>query len=768
MHSQFNPVQSALHPGKERNSLKWLAAFILLVILLNACRPAQPGPTQPAGPSSTAPVTHPVQVKKTQTPDTESAVHTFLDAWKKGDPGTMYGILSMASQGTITVDDFAKAYSDAADSLTLSSLDYTINNHTTNPTTAESTYSVVLHTNLFGDLHRDYHMDLVLENRDWRINWDSSLILPELKGGNRLDLAISVQPRGKILDKNGDVMVSEENAYALGVDPGEIGDNEHTILTQLSDLTGKLPEWIKALYENSAPQYIPVGEALASDVKARSETIRSLYPAVMNTPYSGRYYQNGGIAPHVTGYAQLIPKEKLESYLRKGYLPNEMVGVSGLEQWGEDYLRGKPYAVLTVVDPAGNPVSQIGEVAGVPPQNITTTIDWKLQKAAQNSLMNFRGAIVVLERDTGRVLALASSPGFDPNLFQADNFNRGYALNQVFDANTTPLVDRATTGSGFPLGSVFKIITMSAALESGVFTTSSTYTCPYEWDELGVPLYDWTYDKKVRASSDLFPPNGLLTLPQGLMRSCNIWFYHIGLDLYRDVGPKAVTDIARGFGLGSPTGIGQIDEIAGSMPDPQSEDEAVQMAIGQGKMQVTPLQVARFVAAVGNNGTLYRPQVVESIAPEGGQPTYTFKTEAQGKLPVKPENLKAVQDAMRSVVNNPKGTAFNVFAGFTFPIYGKTGTAQNSGGTPHAWFAGYTDAKREGLPDLAIAVLAENAGEGSDIAAPIFRRMIEVYFYGHPLRLFKWEGGKYYVTRTPTPSVTDTPAHPEATETPKP
>jgi penicillin-binding protein 2 len=242
------------------------------------------------------------------------------------------------------------------------------------------------------------------------------------------------------------------------------------------------------------------------------------------------------------------------------------------------------------------------------------------------------------------------------------------------------------------------------------------------------------------------------------MRSCNIWFYHIGLDLYRQAGAKTVTDMARGFGLGSPTGIGQIDEISGAMPDPASEDEAVQMAIGQGKMLVTPLQVARFVAAVGNGGTLYRPQLVQQIAPTDGSPSFTFKPEAQSKLPIKPETLKVLQDAMRTVVNDHLGTAFQVFTGTNVPIYGKTGTAQSSNGDSHAWFAGYTDAGEPEHPDIAIAVLCENAGEGSVVAAPIFRRMIEVYFYGRPLRLFSWES-KYYVTKTPSGSVTKTP-HP--------
>jgi penicillin-binding protein 2 len=221
---------------------------------------------------------------------------------------------------------------------------------------------------------------------------------------------------------------------------------------------------------------------------------------------------------------------------------------------------------------------------------------------------------------------------------------------------------------------------------------------------------------------------------------------------------KAISDMSRAFGLGSPTGIVGVDEAAGQIPDPVSEVDATNLAIGQGNMLVTPLLVARFIAAVGNGGTLYTPQVIERILPPDGDPSFEFKPEVAGKLPVSPENLKIIQDAMVGVVasTEPYGTAWHRFTGLEIPVAGKTGTATSGSGEPHAWFGGYTFAGQQDKPDIAVIVVVENIGEGSDWAAPIFRRIVEHYFYGQPQKLYWWESG-FGVTRTPTPEFEYTP-----------
>jgi cell division protein FtsI/penicillin-binding protein 2 len=366
----------------------------------------------------------------------------------------------------------------------------------------------------------------------------------------------------------------------------------------------------------------------------------------------------------------------------------------------------------------------------------------------QNALSGLPGAAVVLERDTGRVLAMASSPTFNPNGFNPTSIN---SFTELSDLNNplNPLYNRATQGQ-YPLGSVFKIISMAAALESGVFTSESTYDCGYFFTDIpGIRKQDWTYEHFLEDEET--QPSGLLSLPQGLIRSCNPWFYHIGQVLYETNRQNDIANMARAFGLGGPTGIQGVDELPGNVPDPVSIEDAIDLATGQSQLQVTPLQVANFVAAVGNGGTLYTPQVIERIAPPNGEPSMLFEPQVLGTLPVTPENLKLIQDAMLGVTTSrdPQGTAEDVFRGLRYPVHGKTGTAQ-TGLEPHAWFAAYTDAGDANRPDIAVAVIVENGGEGSEWAAPITRRIIELYYQGRPGKLYPWEES-YGVWATPEP-----------------
>lgn len=723
--------------------------FALLVI--TACSSALPLPATSTAAADTPTALLPTAAQRTTpAPDPQITARAWLDSWAKDDYDTMYGLLTRVSRDALTIEKFSARYNDFANAITLQKLESEVLQALVLSTrSAQVAYRVTYKTAMVGDLKRDLLMNLSMEDNSWKVQWDDALIMPELKGGNRLSLDVKVPARGDIYDRNGNPIAARTEVMALGIIPSEIDSaSEKTLLNELSNLTGKPAAWIKALYSKAYPDYyIPVGEATAQAVQERLNVLSTLSGLRM-TSYTGRFYYDGGIGPHAVGYVQAIPKESLNEYLRKGYRIDEKVGASGLEKWGQQYLAGQRGASLVLTDANGVAISKLAQVDALPAQSITTTLDKNLQLTAQKAIESFRGAIVVLERDTGRVLAMASSPGFDPNAFEPNNENSSLLISAMLKNPNQPLINRASQTT-YPLGSIFKTITMTAALESGLYTAQTTYDCQYTFTETGQTLYDWTYEHNV-------PPSGLLTLPEGLMRSCNTYFYHIGLDLYRQKGEKWVADIARGFGLGSAAGNGQVAENNGNIPNATNQDDAVQMAMGQGGILATPLQVAAFMAAIGNGGTLYRPQIVEKIAGPDGKSTLSFKPEVKGKLPISAANLRILQDAMRSVVENRRGTGWYYMSGLTIPVSAKTGTATNPFGNSHAWFAGYTSANQADKPDLAIAVLCENAGEGSEIALPMFRRMVETYFYGRPLSLYWWES-TFWVTKTPLPTATPKP-----------
>lgn len=726
----------------------WLiiAIFALLLVGCNGGS-IQTTPTVQVTPTLSQP-----GVNTTQAPDIQEAVRAYLEAWKKEEYAKMYGMLTAISQDAISAEQFEQEYQEVAGEVALSELETQILSTLTQTKSAQASYLVTMHSALVGDIQRDTIMNLSLENGEWRIQWDDGLILPELSGGNALRMDYLIPSRANIYDKDGQALVAQADATALGLFPDQIDpDQENTLLSELYRLTGIYPDTIAAMYEDfpeGADWYLPL-MAVSADAVSQRESVLSGLSGLVMRPFRSRYYFEGGIAPHVVGYVSAIPAEEVEEYRRLGYRQDERVGRAGLEKWGEEDLSGVRGGDLYVVDPDGLTVTKLAESSPQASKAIYTTLDKDLQLGVQRAIDGFRGAAVVMELDTGRVLAMASSPGFDPNLFEPSNLNSSYALGDLFDPDETPLLNRATQGQ-YPLGSVFKIITMAAALESGLYTPETIYNCGHTFTELvGVTLYDWTYEKEL-------PASGELTLSEGLMRSCNPYFYHIGNDLYQQGLPEAIPDMARGFGLGSATGIEQVAEEEGQVPELLSPLDATNVSTGQGALQVTPLQVANFIAAIGNGGTLYRPRVVESIQPPDGEPVYSFTPEVIGTLPITEDTLTAIQEAMVSVIENSRGTAHRVFANFPINVAGKTGTAQDPPRDSHAWFAAYTYADREDLPDVAVVVVLENSGEGSEVAAPVVKGILQQYFTGKR-DAFPWEVLPG-VWKTPTPEVTETPS----------
>ena len=755
-----------------------LSLILLLMLVITACTPnGTPVATETPVQEPTSSLPDP-QVHVTPAPDVDTAITAFMNAWQIEDYPTMYGLLSAESLSMLSTqaaaledpetgpqDVFTDTYLNTASAMTLqyeTGIEYQVLEKVIYPDSAAVKVQVNYNTNLFGTMTREVPLSFVKEGSDWRLKWDAAVVMPDLQNGNKLEIVRDIPARGNIYANDGSPIAAQEDVVAVGFIPGDLDTD---LMSLFFDTMAGLTEYKHAeiieIYDNAMPyDYVSLGEVPQADVDQRMGTLSALSGVYLNS-YSSRFYYDGGIAPQAIGHLTYISQEDMNAYLRQGYAPNGRYGATGLEYSYEDELSGEAGASLYLKDSNGQIVTKLAEKPAVASQSVTTTIDPTLQYLLQRSLGDYKGAIAVIELDTGRVLAEVSNPPFDPNLFDGGNYNAGWVKSPYGQAND-PVFDRTVRGQ-YPLGSVFKIVTMAAALDTGVFNEASEIYCGHSIDVCGgTTLYDWTYEKEK-------PESGQLTLPEGLMRSCNPWFYYIGETLHAEGYPNAIADMARGFGLGAETGI-EISEEPGNIPaDTSTCDLNTQLSIGQGEMTVTPLQVARFIAAVGNGGTLYRPALVESVGPDGGTPTYTFEPEVVGTLPISDTNLNIIQEAMRNVVKNPRGTANIQLATLQYKAYGKTGTAQNPQGDSHAWFAGYTQVGNPDRPDIAVAVILENAGEGSEMAAPVFRRVVTLYFsdyvdYG---TTFEWEAEPYIVA-SPTPIPSETPyGYEESTEEPE-
>ncbi len=729
--------------------MKKFILILILFTLIAGCSKSTPESTLPAGGTPT-PALAPPEVQTTQAPDVEEAAIQYLDYWKSNDYQAMYSMLNPSSQDTISEEEFSQIYHDVAVELAMESLDYTVLSSFVDPSQAQVAVSINYNSLLIENLNRDIILLLTLNDGVWKIDWSKGLIFPELVGDNMLQLTRLVPSRGNIYDRNGSVIVAYAEAISVGLTPSQIKPNkEDKVLEELGRDLDMPPEVIYAMYEDYPPGvdwYLPLGAISLDAIEPRLGILESYTTSgVLLRNFDGRYYFNGGASPQAVGYVRWIQEAELDAYRIQGYSKGEKVGGQGLEYWGEDYLAGDRGGILYVVNQDGETISQLAREEAAPPAEIYTTFEKEFQLEVQKALYGYNGAIVVMEIDTGRILAMASNPSFDPNAFNSDYYNSSFLLQEYYKTDQkSPFLNRATQGL-YPLGSVFKIITMAAALETGEFKASDVYDCGYFFEELpGVTLNDWTYDHFLE--DDKTPPSGKLTLTEGLMRSCNPYFWHIGLQLYENGYPEAISDMAKGFGLGSLTGIETLEEEAGNIPAPSSSLDATNQAIGQGDTLVTPLQVAQFMAALGNGGTMYRPQFVESIRSAGGEEIFSFEPEQVGELPISSATLNIITNAMVQVVDNPRGTANHRIRGLQINVAGKTGTAESGSGESHAWFGGYTYNQNENKPDIAIVVIGENAGEGSDVSAPIFRRVVELYF-NQVLRYYPWESeiGVWYV-----------------------
>ncbi|MGD2176775.1 MAG: penicillin-binding transpeptidase domain-containing protein, partial [Anaerolineae bacterium] len=614
-----------------------LGMAMTVLVLVASCS------TPPVTPSSLQRTTTPT-AEPTATPvppSPEATSDAFLLAWEEADYAAMYALLSAKSQATVDAEAFTQRYQNALTTASVLTVTTRLESVLREDDGAAAAFQVTLDTALFGTLTANSTMSLSLQSDVWGIDWEAGVIWPQLAGDKYFRTTYSIPIRANIYDRDGLGLAAEGTIVTLGVIPGQIED-EARLLQTLTSITGRSADEIRARYESANPDWrIPIAD-IAAEVSVEQNEALAAISGIYREEKEGRTYPHGEACPHVVGWAAPVPAEQLLDYRSRGYRGDEMVGVAGLEAWGEEILAGQHGGRLSIITATGAEVAELGQREAVPGRPIYTTFSRDFQERTQQILGGRKGAIVVLDVQTGAVRALVSGPGFDSNVFVGPTSDA--ERSQVLNDPRHPLVNRATQGT-YPTGSVFKIVTMSAGMEEAELDPAgSSFNCPGYWDGLGrgARKYCWKTDG-----------HGEIILQDGLSASCNVTFYNVGKALH-ELNPDILPRFGSDFGLGEATGLSGLYEESGLMPNPEWKQSAlgelwypgdtVNLAIGQGYLRVTPLQAARMMAAVANGGTLHRPFVVGRIEAGPQEPEQVTEPEVVGSLSLSPDHLAALQE----------------------------------------------------------------------------------------------------------------------------
>lgn len=543
----------------------------------------------------------------------------------------------------------------------------------------------------------------------------------ELSDGNRIRIIPSVAPRGAFYDRNGELLVENRPGFTVSLLPLSAPISEE-VIDRLSDLL-KVPqdEIHKKIKAHSGFDPIRIKNDVGADIVTIIEEQKKLYPGVVIEVQPIRKYLYGTEGAHVFGYVSEINDEELKRYKNDGYKMGDVIGKFGLEKIYDKEIRGTNGGNQVEVDVSGKPVSVLGMKPPVPGCDLVLTIDQHIQAAAEKAVDDQlklihagAAAVVVMNPQTGEILAMVSRPAFNPNLFTFGISEKDWKV--INDNPFHPMDNKAITGE-YPPGSTFKIITGTAALEEEKVTPQ---------EKILDTGHHWIIPKGNADGEAL----GWINFTEALAHSDNVYFYEMGNRL----GIDNIEKYARMFGLGEQQKIDLPYEAKGLVANRKYKElnfhddwylsETFDASIGQGFNLVTPLQAAVVMGEIAADGKRYRPHVVKQIINPDGSVKKEFSPELLSTLDVKPDIIKVVQGGLRQVTKI--GTAASIFGpNFPVDIAGKTGTAENPHGKDHGWFVAYGPFNN---PDIVVAVIVENGGYGSQSAVPIGKKIIEAAF----------------------------------------
>jgi penicillin-binding protein 2 len=572
----------------------------------------------------------------------------------------------------------------------------------------------------------------VLLMRLWYLQIVKADEFRNLSENNRLRLAPVAASRGTILDRNGEILVDNLPSFSITVIPQEVTDKDG-LLKSLSRLVGMneadlAEKWLKG---NKRSRYQPI--ILASNITRDQleilEENRLSLPGLDVAMHPIRAYSHGLLGAHLFGHLGEISEQEMGNVRFKGYNPGDYVGKSGIERNWEKELHGVDGGRQIEVDAMGRFLRTVSERSPITGNSLVLTIDLKLQKAAEAAFGEQAGAAVALDVNSGEVLAFVSNPSFDPALFAGRL--PAETWNSYLTDKRHPLENKALKGQ-YPPGSTFKIITALAGLEEGLIDEDTTVTCTGSYKFGNRSFGCWNRKG-----------HGTVNLRKALRESCDVYFYRLGERL----GVDKLAFYATKFGLGKPLGIGLENEKAGLMPTKAWKEkkygkkwlsgETLSVAIGQGYVLTTPLQLAAMTAEVATEGTVYAPHLVKRVVSPEGKVLQEFHPAVVRRESLRGETWRAVKRGLFAVVNEPGGTAA-VARLYEVKVAGKTGTSQvvklrdRRGGIPyqyrdHALFVAFAPFEK---PEIAVAVVVEHGEHGGSAAAPIAGKILRTYFEG--------------------------------------
>lgn len=534
---------------------------------------------------------------------------------------------------------------------------------------------------------------------------------------NRVRSSPLLAPRGNIVDRHGKVLATNKEAHALLFDPRRLSNSQiYQTLQTLSEYLDEPYDALRKRIDFENPQPIYLYHDLDSRELATVLEHKERLPGVEISTSIERYYPVQDLMAHFMGHMGLLSADELQEPAYRNYYPGTLIGKDGLEKLYEPFLKGTDGKEMRERQPGLAPVRR--NAPALPGQTVGLTIDKDLQAYCYGLLkaQGLAGTIVIMTPQTGALLTLASYPSYNPNAF-----NRGLSVKQWQALQNHPLhpfLDRAT--NAYAPGSIFKIVTTLAALGTGHLSPERRFYSKGSYKVGGHVFYDWN-----RAGF------GMVTIRQALAYSIDTVFY----ELSQEMGIEPIRDYARLFGLGAPTGIDLPGEGVGIVPDqawkkkyigqPWQPGDAVNASIGQGYVQMTPLQAARMIAAVANGGYLVVPHLVETIGGQGQQLHPAAELQPRQIPGIPPENWQVVREGLEQAVSYGTAKAMGVKSAH---VAGKTGTAETIPGQPnHGWIVAYAPAE---APAYAVVVFLEHGRSGGHAAAPLAHKIFAYLFDG--------------------------------------